>query len=530
MIATAVRPEQWFLTLRERGNTAARLYADCDGDRAWTAGNDVRPLVDGANYFTRLCQELRGARAGDRVYFVDWRGDPDERLDGPGTAVMVELARAVSAGAHVAGLVWRSHLDHLRFSQAENRNLSQALQAIGSPVMLDQRVRRGGSHHQKFVVIRHPDRPDRDVAFVGGTDLGHGRRDDHRHLGDPQAQRMPAWYGPTPPWHDAMVEIHGPAVADVECCFRERWEDPTALEHLRPWLRVLDRLRGLKTKETPLPDPLPPPPSQGGEIVQLLRTYPSQSPSYPFAPMGERTVALGYAKALARARRLVYVEDQFLWDTEVAAVFAAALRCNADLQLVAVVPRFPDSEGGLQQPAKDATHAEALRLLYAAGGDRVHVFNLENGAGTPVYVHAKICLIDDVWAAVGSANLNRRSWTHDSELTAAVLTASQTDEDNQDTFARRLRLQLWCEHLGRSPGDHEQLLDLGTAPGALGRSADRLQCWHQQGRVGQRPPGMLRPHLTPEVSSLQRRVLRPFIRAVVDPDGRPAGWRHAGRW
>jgi phosphatidylserine/phosphatidylglycerophosphate/cardiolipin synthase-like enzyme len=39
---------------------------------------------------------------------------------------------------------------------------------------------------------------------------------------------------------------------------------------------------------------------------------------------------------------------------------------------------------------------------------------------TPVYVHAS-GRVDDVWAAVGSANLNRRSWSHDSELTLAVL-------------------------------------------------------------------------------------------------------------
>jgi phosphatidylserine/phosphatidylglycerophosphate/cardiolipin synthase-like enzyme len=56
-----------------------------------------------------------------------------------------------------------------------------------------------------------------------------------------------------------------------------------------------------------------------------------------------------------------------------------------------------------------------------AGGDRVQLLDLENAAGRPVYVHAKPSIVDDVWAAVGSVNLNRRSWTHDSELTAAVL-------------------------------------------------------------------------------------------------------------
>jgi phosphatidylserine/phosphatidylglycerophosphate/cardiolipin synthase-like enzyme len=63
----------------------------------------------------------------------------------------------------------------------------------------------------------------------------------------------------------------------------------------------------------------------------------------------------------------------------------------------------------------------ALGLLREAGGDRAAVYDLENEAANPIYVHAKVCVIDDVWAAVGSDNLNRRSWTHDSELACAVL-------------------------------------------------------------------------------------------------------------
>ena len=35
-----------------------------------------------------------------------------------------------------------------------------------------------------------------------------------------------------------------------------------------------------------------------------------------------------------------------------------------------------------------------------------------------------MCVIDDVWMMVGSDNLNLRSWTHDSELSCAVI-----DED-----------------------------------------------------------------------------------------------------
>ena len=75
--------------------------------------------------------------------------------------------------------------------------------------------------------------------------------------------------------------------------------------------------------------------------------------------------------------------------------------------------------------------------------------------GTPVYVHAKVCVVDDVWACVGSDNFNRRSWTHDSELSCAVLddtTDPTRAGGDARVFARDLRLRLLREHLDR-PAD-----------------------------------------------------------------------------
>ena len=59
-------------------------------------------------------------------------------------------------------------------------------------------------------------------------------------------------------------------------------------------------------------------------------------------------------------------------------------------------------------------------------------------------MHAKTCVVDDTWATIGSDNFNRRSWTHDSELSAVVV-----DDAARATYARRLRLTLAAEHLDR---------------------------------------------------------------------------------
>jgi phosphatidylserine/phosphatidylglycerophosphate/cardiolipin synthase-like enzyme len=62
-----------------------------------------------------------------------------------------------------------------------------------------------------------------------------------------------------------------------------------------------------------------------------------------------------------------------------------------------------------------------MDIVRDAGGERVLACDLENVWGTPIYGHAKVCVIDDVWMVVGSDNVNRRSWTHDSELSCAVI-------------------------------------------------------------------------------------------------------------
>ena len=494
-------PSCWLLRADERGNRASGLLG-------WTEGNDVRALVHGAPYFARLSQLLATTGRGDLVLFAGWAAEPDQRLTPAGPTVAEALCGAARRGAEVRGLLWRSHPRLLGYFGPRNRRLAELVDEAGGQVLLDQRVGLIGSHHQKFVVLRHR-APDADVAFVGGIDLAPSRRDDARHLGDPQTRRFAAVYGPTPAWHDVQLELRGPAVADVERTFRERWEDPSALTRL-PWQRVADRARRRRDARRPLPAVRPAPAGGGTASVELLRTYAQRRPAYAFAPRGERSVARGYLKALSLARRLVYVEDQYLWSSEVAEAFAQALRRSPQLQLVAVAPRFPDHEGRLHAMASRFGRAQGFATVRAAGGDRVQVLDLENDDGTPIYVHAKVCIIDDAWAAVGSANLNRRSWTHDSELVAAVV-------DGERGFARNLRLELMREHL---EVDGDDLADPGLAANRVRESAARLEAWHASGRQGERPPGRLRPHRPLSPARWQSRLAAPVYRGLFDPDGR----------
>ena len=211
---------------------------------------------------------------------------PTSSLDGPGTdGVARALCEAARAGRRGEGaglalapgpaVVQRAAEPAPRRGDRGRRAASACSTSGCGPA---------GSHHQKFVVLRHPGRPELDVAFVGGIDLCHSRRDDAEHHGDPQKQPMAAVYGPRPPWHDIQLAVRGPAVADVEATFRERWDDPAPLTR-----------NPVERAQRAAPRRRPPAGSAaraaaatrsraGTAHVQLLRTYANRHPGYPFAP------------------------------------------------------------------------------------------------------------------------------------------------------------------------------------------------------------------------------------------------------
>ena len=200
---------------------------------------------------------------------------------------------------------------------------------------------------------------------------------------------------------------------------------------------------------------------------------------------------------------------------------------------------WPKKNGAVAAPVLKVGQARALGVLRAAGGDRVHVFDVVNHEGEPVYVHAKITIVDDTWACVRSDNLNRRSWTHDSELSVAVLDDAPDPRQPTDPaglgygarrFARDLRLRLLSEHLDRNADDVDDLLDPDAAVAVMNRSAATLDAWHDGGQRGPRPPGRLRVHPDQSVPRWQRWLATPVYRLALDPDGRPRRMRRSRDW
>ena len=172
----------------------------------------------------------------------------------------------------------------------------------------------------------------------------------------------------------------------------------------------------------------------------------------------------------------------------------------------------------------------------------MQVLDIENHEGLPIYVHAKLTVIDDVWAAVGSANLNVRSWTHDSELAVAIVdeqrdTRAPADPgglgDGARRFARELRLQLMREHLGLGAVGATRTERRAPARPRAGR-ADGPGTSAELGRLARRRlprAAPTRPAAPAASTSAKpppawtRWLTTPAYRAFLDPDGRPLGMR-----
>jgi phosphatidylserine/phosphatidylglycerophosphate/cardiolipin synthase-like enzyme len=164
---------------------------------------------------------------------------------------------------------------------------------------------------------------------------------------------------------------------------------------------------------------------------------------YPFAPPGEFGIHHAYTRALRQAQRLIYLENQYLWSPDIVDALIAAMNTQhaEPFRIVIVLPaRAYDGKWDNDQHVARLREVDAGRGMvsvycpYTSGPTiGVHAF-----AYRPIYVHAKVAIIDDEWLTVGSANLNNRGLITDSEINAVV---------RDPELARNLRIALWAEHL-----------------------------------------------------------------------------------
>jgi phosphatidylserine/phosphatidylglycerophosphate/cardiolipin synthase-like enzyme len=464
----------------------------------FTAGNRVDPLIDGETAFQAMHEAFIATADDGYIYITGWDMVPDihllKRSSGPASQIQTVLGGARRRGVDVRILLWHGNAITIP-GRPHRGGLGQAVWE-GFPwanIFTDNKTRGPGSHHQKTAAVRTSKEL---ISFIGGIDLTADRWDTHAHrFRDPDADyEVPGGQ----PWHDVQARIRGPAAADVETNFRHRWND-TRIVRPSPLPPVT-----FPSPTPPAPThPRPGPVAGGTHIVQMLRTFPRAATAlgvdwpYDFAPTGELGHLRAYLNAIGNARDYIYIEDQYMIsDDIISPAIAAAMRRSAHLQVVLVTAPQPDT------PPRDAFdfHQNAfLARLRAVDPTRVQIFDLLNGTGTGIYCHAKVCIIDDIWAIIGSCNMSTRSLTHDSEIGIVVL--DETIERGRRKFARDLRIDLWAEHLGLTPGERRLIDDPLTG----------VAEWRARAGTS---PGHAGIHVRPAGSDSF------FWRRLVDPDGR----------
>ena len=166
-------------------------------------------------------------------------------------------------------------------------------------------------------------------------------------------------------------------------------------------------------------------------------------------------------QAVNQAERFIYLESQYLWIEGIqvfnimrvgwqsrkmrALVEDLALAAERGVHIALVLPDHPNVGRAVTD---DTIGWLCDHAPHAVAENRLHFYTLatsspdeQDGAMRyrPVYVHAKVAVIDDRWATVGSANLNSRGMSHDAEMNVAIA---------QRDFASGLRRILWAEHTG----------------------------------------------------------------------------------
>ena len=412
-------------------------------------GNLVRPLVDGVPAFTRIGEAVEAARRS--VWLTVTFYAEDFRFPYGGGGLFDVLDRLAGRGIDVRVLFWRPNPESSGYGRTFPGSPADRamLRARGSGVSIRwDRAPGPYCQHQKSWIVDAGEPGE--TAFVGGINItaanlgvpGHAPGAHPR----PRPRRRPWGRGPRR------------RTAARSVCRGERPVRDGRPPQLRAALERGERARRGRRR---VGRARPRGPAVSGAGFRRARrqrragaadgcTRPLHGRHGHAGRRGVRDLvgrALGagaVSRAIDGARRTIYIENQALPREAVAERLDAALRRG--VEVVYLVPSAPEDHirAARRDPARAALFAPVEALGRHAG---FTLAGLMAGIGTatprPVYVHAKIMLVDDAWATIGSCNMHAYSLSGHSEMNVSFWDA---------TVVHALRCQLFGEHLGDGYG------------------------------------------------------------------------------
>lgn len=382
------------------------------------SGNQVDFLIDGRQTFEAIVRAIKTTTSSQHyIYLLGWWLTDSFPLipADPNSTISKLFAAAAQRGVQIRVMMW----DQFGTQNSPEVRRINALKTGGA--ILDNETLNFGSHHQKVFVVKGSQGL---TSFCGGVDLNPDR------IVASSSSSSGSSGGQGTPLHDVHSQIRGPAAHDLLNVFLQRW-------FVHPEHTKIDATKGaLLGLREPIPTAI------GNHNVRIARTFNLINATKCQKARSVRSVMIG---AIRAARKFIYIEDQYLVNMEAATELKKTL---PNIQyLTIVIPHSSISD----MPQIWARRKAFIDLLKSGPhAHKVRVFYLVNpttgGFGPFTYVHAKMWVIDDELGVIGSANCNRRGWSHDSEVIAAIYDAP-TNAKTRLPLAQHLRMTLWARHL-----------------------------------------------------------------------------------
>jgi phosphatidylserine/phosphatidylglycerophosphate/cardiolipin synthase-like enzyme len=209
---------------------------------------------------------------------------------------------------------------------------------------------------------------------------------------------------------------------------------------------------------------------EDAEAPSYIEDAQKQNRTYDLWPKGQTGVYEAVKQAIQNTEKFIYMEDQYLVNDmsmgkldPILTPLVAKVKESNFKKLIIFCTRIDEINKDFQFTAWEHRRNFIQRLL-DAGKEKVVVCQYKSndqlktglkkmpGFVSPFYIHSKTWFFDDEFLICGSANCNRRGYSHDSELNGAVY-------DTQKTFVHDLRVRVWQARLN-TEGAKDQKFDL----------------------------------------------------------------------
>jgi len=411
--------------------------------------NRLALIIDAEAYFKAIKEAILAARHS--VFLVGWDFDtrikfePEGKtLDGPNKlGPFLRWIDKHRADVQVFVLKWDLGAIHALGRGTTPLAILDWMTSKRIHFKLDGAHPTAAAHHQKVVVV------DDVLAFCGGIDMTADRWDTREHRDDDPRRRRPSGrrYGP---WHDVSTVVDGDVARALGELARQRWKWASGEELTPP--DGCDEIWPSSVE-----------PVFHDIDVGIARTIPKYEERSEV-----REIERLYLDAIAAARETIYCESQYFASRRIAEAMAERLREKDGPEIVIINPESAD--GFLESVAMDTARYRLLKLIGEADKhDRFRIYTPVTKGGEPIYVHAKVTIVDDRLLRVGSSNFNNRSMGFDTEcdLVVEAVTGQAGVRAVRDQIIN-VRNDLVAEHLDKSISDvSEAVKDCGGLVAAI---------------------------------------------------------------